>query len=360
MDGTDGDPTPSDMRRLAQALRWLLAYWAAVHGEVFLADWDESDAFCNIPREDTSDLLADIAPRLGCWIRQYYGYLRIRTATPHGLTDAYAMLHGGGQGDSGGVGAYLAVGIQRTRCHRGIVVQHRDPRDPSRPSADHPGAYPAAPHDLNYPILEIVYSDDRRPLALTGRSLEQLLNVMCHACWAAGGSVNTNKLQAFHLVLRDGRLRYTAGAIHPITGRIPFTRGGLMLAGVPLVMGERSNAILQKVLKRLTVVRAGVLRLLPSYVLSLRIVLGYAVSQLDFVHAACPPDGSALRPLQILLDSICTGEQGPSNDDTHCMGGVQSPAPRRYRVRGGGDPCRPAPPCPEGQYTTPREPPPKK
>jgi hypothetical protein len=292
------------------ALRWLLGYWAAVHGGVLLADWDESDAFCNIPREDTSDLLADIAPHLGTWLQRYYGRLRIRTATPHGLTDPYPMVHGGGQGDSGGVGAYLAVGIQRTRCHRGVVSQHRDPRDPARRSVDPPGEYPAAPHDPARPVLEVVYSDDRRPLALTARSLEQLLNAMCHACWAAGGSVNASKLQAFHLVLRDGRLRYEAGAVHPLTGRIPFKRGGLLLAGVPLVMGERCHAILQKTAKRLRMVRAGVLRLQPSYVLALRIVLGYAISQLDYVYAACPPVEASLHPQQVLTDAICTRGQG--------------------------------------------------
>ena len=92
------------------SLRWLMCYWLAQRGSLFVADWDESDAFCNVPREDTSALLGDIAPRLGTWLQRFYGNLRIRTATPHGLTDPFRMAHGGGQGDSGGVGAYLAVG----------------------------------------------------------------------------------------------------------------------------------------------------------------------------------------------------------------------------------------------------------
>jgi hypothetical protein len=82
-----------------------------------------------------------------------------------------------------------------------------------------------------------------------------------------------------------------------------------MLAGVPLLMGERLAGLLRKVEKRLRAVRAGVMRLHPSYVLALRIVLGYAVSQLDFVHTACPPSPGSLQPLQILVDSILTFTQ---------------------------------------------------
>jgi hypothetical protein len=287
-----------------------MCYWLTQRGSLFVADWDESDAFCNVPREDTSALLGDIAPRLGTWLQRFYGNLRIRTATPHGLTDPFRMAHGGGQGDSGGVGAYLAVGVQRTRCHRGILLQHGNPGKPTEPLDAQRENFPAAPHDSGRAILEVAYSDDRRPLAFTGLGLEQLLNTMSHTCWAAGGSVNASKLRAFRLQLRDGRLVYAAGVVHPAVGTIRCTRGGLLLAGVPLVMGERATNLLQKVTRRLRAVRAGVMRLQPSYLLSVRIVLGYAVSQLDFVYSACPPAAAALETLQVLTDAILTYAQG--------------------------------------------------
>ena len=274
------------------------------HGGVYIADWDESDAFCNIPREDAPALLEDIAPGLARWMQSFYGRLSIRTITPHGLTDPFRMLHGGGQGDSGGVGAYLAVGIQRTRCHWGTVLLNMDPRRPGdrlRRPADPPLA---SPFDPLRPVLEIVYSDDRRPVASTQRGLELLLNAMAHACWAAGGSVNTTKLQAFHVILQGGRLRYAGGNLYPSIGRIPLRRGGLLLAGIPLLMGERLPGLAKKVEKRLQLVHAGVLRLQPSFTLALRIILGYVVSQLDYVHAACPPAAAALQPLQTKVDMI--------------------------------------------------------
>jgi len=266
-------------------LRWLIAYWATQHGSVHLADWDESDAFCNIPREDLPALLADVAPDFGTWLQRFYGSLLIRSSTPHGLTDAFPMAHGGGQGDSGGIGAYLAVGIQRTRCHRGLILNHLDPRNPttSLPGPVVPAA--AAPHDPRRAVLEVGYSDDRRPVALSASGLEQLLDIMCHMCWAAGGTVNTTKLQAFRVELRNHRLLYGTGAIYPIVGRVPLQRGSLLLAGIPLLMGERPSASLLKAERRLRTIHTAVLRLRPSYVLTLRILLSFAVSQLDYVHS---------------------------------------------------------------------------
>ena len=42
----------------------------------------------------------------------------------------------------------------------------------------------------------------------------------------------------------------------------------------------------------------------PATTLTLRIVLSYAVAQLDYVHDACPPHLAGLLPLQRLIDSI--------------------------------------------------------
>ena len=284
-------------------LRWLLAYWAGVHGSVHLADWDESDAFCNIPREDLPALLDDTAPGLGAWLQQFYGSLQIRSSTPYGLTEPFPMIHGGGQGDSGGVGAYLAVGIQRTLCHRGLHLHGLDPRCPTRPTPEPCPAHLRAPHDPSRPVLELCYSDDRRPVAATADGLELLLETMYHTCWAAGGTVNGSKLQAFRVDLRHGRLSYGTGAINTLLGRIPLRRGGLLLAGVPLLMGERPSAALEKTLRRLRAIHTATRRLRPSFILTLRILLGFAVSQLDYTHDACPPHPAGLQPLQTTLDA---------------------------------------------------------
>ena len=67
--------------------------------------WDESNAFCNIPQEDAPALLAGIAPTFSRWLQKFYNPMWIRSCTPYGMTNPFPMVHGGGQGDSGGVGA---------------------------------------------------------------------------------------------------------------------------------------------------------------------------------------------------------------------------------------------------------------
>ena len=44
------------------------------------------------------DLLHDICPGMGAWLCQFYDALAVRTVTPFGLTEPYAMPHGGGKG----------------------------------------------------------------------------------------------------------------------------------------------------------------------------------------------------------------------------------------------------------------------
>lgn len=114
--------------------RWLVAHWASLGEDVCIADWDESNAFCNIPRRELPELLDELCPTFASWIQRFYDALSVYVVTPHGLTEPYRLLHGGGQGDSGGVGTYLAVGIQRTNFHEGILRLGVYPRD-LRPGA---------------------------------------------------------------------------------------------------------------------------------------------------------------------------------------------------------------------------------
>jgi hypothetical protein len=45
--------------------RWLIAHWATQFTEVWVADWDESNAYCNIPRSDLPALLQGLYLRSG-------------------------------------------------------------------------------------------------------------------------------------------------------------------------------------------------------------------------------------------------------------------------------------------------------
>ena len=61
------------------------------------------------------------------------------------------------------------------------------------------------------------------------------------------------------------------------------------MTGVPLVMGDRPVELLQKFQAALHGVHRSVLRHQPSFPLTLRLLLVYAVSIVDFVFEAMPP-----------------------------------------------------------------------
>ena len=102
--------------------RWLLAHWALTR-PVWVVDWDESNAFCNVPREGLQRLL-ESHPAVDCgeWLARFYASLDVYVVTSFGLVGHYALLHGGAQGDSMGVGPYTLMGVFRTRANRTLAV----------------------------------------------------------------------------------------------------------------------------------------------------------------------------------------------------------------------------------------------
>lgn len=105
----------------------------------------------------------------------------------------------------------------------------------------------------------------------------------------AGGSVNDAKLKVFHVRHLRGRLRLIPGNLPSLVGELKFSCSSLRLAGIPLLMGGPIGPLYRDFLQRVQVVRAGLLRLRPTYILCLRVLLAYGVSKLDFVHDALPP-----------------------------------------------------------------------
>ena len=58
--------------------------------------------------------------------------------------------------------------------------------------------------------------------------------------------MQVGKLKVYHLVLRNRRLHYAPGALPTPLGPMPLQSGGLMLTGVPLVMGEQPGPQIAK------------------------------------------------------------------------------------------------------------------
>ena len=195
------------------------------------------------------------------------------------------------------------MGCQRSRFHLGVLLAGLHPRDlsPGAPSADSVCLRSPAPPFILLP--ELCYSDDRRLFARSADGLAHVLSVVCHGCWAAGGSVNGDKLLAFRIGLRSGRMVYVAGSCDTVVGTVRFSRSSLQLAGVPLLMGALPLEAAAKSIKRLDIVAHAFRRLSPPFILALRIVLGFGVARLDYVFDAMPVAPDRLRESQRAVDN---------------------------------------------------------
>ena len=58
----------------------------------------------------------------GTWLARFYASLDVYVVTPFGLVGPYALLRGGAQGDSMGVGSYTLMGVFRTRANCTLAV----------------------------------------------------------------------------------------------------------------------------------------------------------------------------------------------------------------------------------------------
>ena len=284
---------------------WLIAHWTLL-SDVHIADWDETSAFCNVPRGCCGTLLGPDAPGLDAWLPSFYDQLRVQVVTPHGLTDSYQLRHGGAQGDSMGVGTHEAVGTRRTEFPLGVLRAGLFPSDLTSGAPNlHAVCFPA-PHDSTTYIPELVYSDDRRFFSRTAAGLAHILDIACHGCWASGGAVNFSKLKVFHIRRRGTKLQYITGTLSSMQGDLPFEPKGLAFVGIPLLQGEAPTATLHKATTRLERIHRAILRHRPAYILALRVILSYGVAVLDTVADALPFPATSLVPLQRRLDTALT------------------------------------------------------
>lgn len=250
-------------QQIALLGRWLITHWTASGYVVRVIDWDESNAFCNVPRDDVGAVTGDWCHGAADWLRSFYDSLQVRVVTPHGLTDPYPLRHGGAQGDPGGVGCYEIVGILRTNFQLGVAAAGLDPRDLS-PGAPVLSSYCLRlPHPPRAPLLDLHYSDDRRMFAHTDVGIAHVLSIACHVCWAAGGSVNPSKLKAYKVRRLGDRLCHPGGVLRTVLEPIPYSTHGLHLTGIPLVMGSPPRDAITRAAERLRHLLHAVRRLRP-------------------------------------------------------------------------------------------------
>ena len=210
----------------------------------------------------------------------------------------------GAQGDSMGVGTYSAAGVIRTRFNRGVISAGLSPSTlgPSHPpSAALFASLPWLPHEM---VPEVVFSDDGSLFAKSLAGLNYILEANCQSSWSGGGAPQGLKIKGFHLTYSPTGPQYRSGFWPCFIGCSEFTTSGFTMTGVPLVVGDAPAEPLQKFLAALRGLHRSVLRHQPSFLLTLRLLLVYAVSIIDFVFEAMPPREQWLASAQVLVHRI--------------------------------------------------------
>ena len=82
-------------------------------------------------------------------------------------------------------------------------------------------------------------------------------------------------------------------------GEVPYSLAGLKIVGIPALMDAPLSDILDLVKEKLIRVPSKIKFLRPSPMLSLRIVLAFAVSALDYMLSVVSVSEEDLGPLQV-------------------------------------------------------------
>ena len=135
---------------LALAARAATYTALSTHGTYAICDWDESDAYLMVLRQDNSRLCSHLRASwdFGPWADGFYTRLVIRVATREGFTHIFSTEEGGNQGDGCAQLHYQAPSLVITRAMR--------PNSSIALPLDIPG------HSVSLPATHLTYCDDRR------------------------------------------------------------------------------------------------------------------------------------------------------------------------------------------------------
>ena len=98
-----------------------------------------------------------------------------------------------------------------------------------------------------------------------------------------------------------------------VLGRLTTQSKGLGVVGIPCVMGDNVKDIVDAAMISAQTVLRSVRRHHPSCILTLRVMLAFVVSSLDYKLAIVPTSGVVVHPLQRLLQQIIRSALGVPN-----------------------------------------------
>ena len=150
----------------------------------------------------------------------------------------------------------------------------------------------------------VLLSDDRCLFAKSLAGLDYILEANCRSSWSGGGAPQGLKIKGSYLTYSPMGPQYQSGFWPSFIGCSKFTMSGFTMTGVPLVVGDAPAEPLHKFLAALRRFHRSVLRHKSSFLLTLCLLLVYAISIIDFVFEAMPPREQWLASAQVLVHRL--------------------------------------------------------
>ena len=192
---------------VAPSRLWAVREWLTQRQRMWVLNWDEFNAFCNVQRGGLQEMCPDDIA-LNPLYQSLYNGLSVYAQTPFSLVGPYHMLHGGAQGDNMGVWGLKELGSVYSRANAAMMSRALRPESglPRGPTRRWCPTHPAEPNE-HFP--KVSFSADRRIFAYSDEGMCHALRVGQKTCLAGGGAVNRAKLQAPHAASRCARAPYS-------------------------------------------------------------------------------------------------------------------------------------------------------
>ena len=284
------------------------AYTAlSTHGTCAICDWDESDAYLRVLRQDNSRLCSRLRATwdFGPWADGFYSRLVIRVATREGFAHPFSTEEGGNQGDGFAQLHYQAPSLVITRAMR------------PNTSITLPLTVPG--HSASLPATHLSYSDDRRFITPSLTDVAAMATD-CRECSRRAGRIIHPDKQEFSLIdSRPGRPTLVTADVPQHTGTT--TTAPPEVVGIPILPELPLLRVINKSRASLDRARKASRNREACPILQLRSLHAFGLSPLDYVTSGVlvppplppPPSGRHQQCIPPRLSSAPLGLTRPSS-----------------------------------------------
>ena len=266
------------------------AYTAlSTHGTCTICDWDESDAYLRVLRQDNSRLCSRLRATwdFGPWADGFYSRLVIRVATREGFAHPFSTEEGGNQGDGFAQLHYQAPSLVITRA--------------MRPNTSIPLPLTVPGHSASLPATHLSYSDDPRFITPSLTDVAAMATD-CRECSRRAGRIIRPDKQEFSLIdSRPGRPTLVTADVPQHTGTT--TTAPPEVVGIPILPELPLLRVINKSRASLDRARKASRNREVCPILQLRSLHAFGVSPLDYVTSGVLIPPPSLRPLQVAINN---------------------------------------------------------